>query len=74
MVVLWRPANLRPRIQELLVQSLISPENFIKIICPFHQKLFNFILRMDRHTPSHLEGVGLFTKEDVDPKPDGPEF
>jgi len=35
--------------QKLLVRSWTGPEIFIKILS-FHQKLFNFLIRTDRHT------------------------
>ena len=40
--------------QKLLARSWTGPENFIKILS-FHQKLFNFLIRTDRHTDRHTD-------------------
>ncbi len=40
--------------QKLLARSWTGPENFIKILS-FHQKLFNFLIRTDRHTDTQTD-------------------
>ena len=40
--------------QKLLARSWTGPEIFIKILS-FHQKLFNFLIRTDRHTDRHTD-------------------